>query len=47
MTVRQIPARLIDAGRVTIPAEVRKDLDLDQGDYVILDVRPFDGEDSP
>ena len=29
------PTRLLEQGRVTIPAEVRRDLELEKGDYVM------------
>jgi AbrB family looped-hinge helix DNA binding protein len=28
-------------GRVTIPADVRRDLELEAGDYVVIDVEPL------
>lgn len=37
------PTRLLEQGRVTIPAEVRRDLELEKGDYVIIDVEPLGG----
>lgn len=37
------PTRVIDDGRVTIPAHVRQDLELEKGDYVMVDVRPLEG----
>ena len=37
---------MIQDGRVTIPADVRNELDLQKGDYVIIDVQPVgDGRD--
>lgn len=41
----QVPTRMIGNGRVTIPADVRKDLDLEKGDYVLIDVEPIEVED--
>jgi len=38
------PTRVIDAGRVTIPANVRRDLGIEKGDYVIINVRPIEGD---
>lgn len=49
MTVRimsKAPARVLEQGRVTIPADVRRDLGLEQGDYVIVDVQPLEESDS-
>jgi len=43
MRTREIPARVISDGRVTIPEDVRDDLGVSEGDYVIVDVRPFEG----
>ena len=37
------PAQVTQQGRVTIPAEVRRDLDIEQGDYVLVDVQPLEG----
>lgn len=36
-----VPTRMIANGRVTIPAHVRDDLDIEEGDYVIVDVKPM------
>jgi len=36
----QAPTRVIESGRVTIPADVRDELELQTGDYVIIDVKP-------
>lgn len=33
------PTQVTQQGRVTIPAEVRRDLGLEQGDYVLVDVQ--------
>lgn len=38
------PTRVINDGRVTIPAEVRRELCIEEGDYVMIDVRPLAGE---
>lgn len=39
-------ARAVRAdGRVAIPADVRRELGLEAGDYVVLDVRPLEGSD--
>lgn len=35
------PTRLIDDGRVTVPAEIRRELGLEKGDYVVIDVYPL------
>lgn len=35
------PTRVLKQGRVTIPAEVRRELELEQGDYVVIDVKPL------
>jgi AbrB family looped-hinge helix DNA binding protein len=42
--MKRAPARVINDGRVTIPADVRRDLGLEKGDYVLIDVTPL-GED--
>jgi AbrB family looped-hinge helix DNA binding protein len=39
----EAPARVINNGRVTIPADMRRELDIEKGDYVMIDVRPIDG----
>ena len=39
----EAPTRLINDGRVTIPADIRRELDLERGDYVLIDVRPLKG----
>ena len=35
-------ARLINQGKVTIPATIRNELDVEDGDLVELDVRPVE-----
>jgi AbrB family looped-hinge helix DNA binding protein len=39
------PTRVINDGRVTIPADVRRDLGIEVGDYVLIDVRPMEAYD--
>lgn len=39
------PTRVLKQGRVTIPADVRRELGLNPGDYVVVDVRPLTEED--
>ncbi len=38
----KIPTKVINDGRVTIPAEVRRELGLERGDYVLVDVQPLE-----
>lgn len=38
----KIPARLRKSGRVTVPADVRRALDLEPGDYVWLAIEPVE-----
>lgn len=38
----EAPAKVIESGRVTIPATIRKRYGLEKGDYVIVDVRPME-----
>ena len=35
------PTRVLEQGRVTIPADLRRDLELETGDYVVIDVEPL------
>jgi bifunctional DNA-binding transcriptional regulator/antitoxin component of YhaV-PrlF toxin-antitoxin module len=37
-------AKLNERGRVTIDVDVRRDLSLEHGDYVILTVEPVNGD---
>jgi AbrB family looped-hinge helix DNA binding protein len=39
----QAPAKVQENGRVTIPVDVRRDLELETGDYVVIDVQPLNG----
>jgi len=39
----EAPARVINNGRVTIPADLRQELGIEKGDYVMIDVQPLDG----
>lgn len=41
-TMSKAPTRVLEQGRVTIPADVRRNLGLEQGDYVIVDVKPLE-----
>jgi AbrB family looped-hinge helix DNA binding protein len=41
----ETPAKLIESGRVTIPATVRERYGLEKGDYVMIDVRPIEETD--
>jgi len=36
-----IPVPVRRRGQVTIPAEVRHEMRIDEGDYVLLDVKPL------
>jgi AbrB family looped-hinge helix DNA binding protein len=38
----RISAKVIESGRVTIPATVREQYGLETGDYVMIDVRPME-----
>jgi AbrB family looped-hinge helix DNA binding protein len=38
------PTKVINDGRVTIPADVRRELGLQEGDYVMIDVEPLGDE---
>lgn len=40
----QVPARVIQYGRVTIPVDVRRRLEIKEGDYVMMDIHPLGGE---
>ena len=37
-----VPVRMISEGRVTIPEDIREKFDLNEGEYVLLDVQPFE-----
>lgn len=39
------PTRVIEGGRVTLPAHIRQDLGIEKGDYVVVDVRPLEEAD--
>ena len=38
----EVPAKVIESGRVTIPATVRERYGLETGDYVRITVRPME-----
>lgn len=37
------PARVQEGGRVQIPADIRRNMELDTGDYVVINIQPLDG----
>ncbi|TKX85743.1 AbrB/MazE/SpoVT family DNA-binding domain-containing protein [Halorubrum sp. SS5] len=37
------PTRILEQGRVTIPADLRREMGLEKGDYVVIDVKPLEG----
>lgn len=39
----EAPARVQEGGRLTVPVEIRRELELSRGDYVLITVRPLDG----
>ena len=40
----EAPAKIIESGRVTIPEPIRTRYGLEKGDYVIINVRPVEGD---
>ena len=40
---RTMSARVVSGGRVTIDSEIRRDLSVDVGDYVVLRVHSLEG----
>ena len=42
MTQAQHPAKIQSGGRVSIDADTRRELGLEQGDYVMIDVQPLE-----
>ncbi|MFC7071616.1 hypothetical protein ACFQJ7_17035 [Halovenus rubra] len=43
-TTKRCPAKVLDQGRVTIDASIRRDLELEQGDFVVLQIEPLEGD---
>lgn len=39
----QAPTRVIEGGRITIPAHIRREVGIEKGDYVMVDIRPMEG----
>jgi len=39
----RMTAQLIANGKVTVPSHIRRELDIEDGDLVEIDVRPVDG----
>jgi AbrB family looped-hinge helix DNA binding protein len=44
MSERTAACRLRDRGQLTLPAETRRELGLEAGDYVVIDVEPLGDE---
>jgi bifunctional DNA-binding transcriptional regulator/antitoxin component of YhaV-PrlF toxin-antitoxin module len=43
MASKKHPAKIQNGGRVSIDADVRRELELEQGDYVMIDVETLEG----
>lgn len=43
----RVPAKVIEGGRVTIPADKRDEEDIEVGDYVLLDVKKLEDQTVP
>jgi len=41
----QAPARVQEGGRVQLPKDMRRSMNLDAGDYVIINVTPLEESD--
>ena len=37
----KVPAKMLAQGRVTVPSEIRKRFELEEGDYIMMDVQPL------
>ena len=37
----KVPVKVVSGGRVTIPSDVREDKEIEEGDYVLLEVNPI------
>lgn len=42
LRMEKYPVKVINNGRVTIPAEVRREMELENGDYVVITVEEFE-----
>ena len=42
MSLGRHPAKIQTGGRVSIDADVRRELGLEEGDYVLIDVEPLE-----
>lgn len=40
-------AKVTSRGRITIDSKVRSELGLDDGDWVVVEVKPIEGDDVP
>jgi len=40
----QAPTRVIEDGRITIPAHIRQEVGIEKGDYVLINIRPIEEE---
>jgi len=38
----KVPTRVIENGRCTIPFDLREELSLEKGDYILIDVEKMD-----
>ena len=43
MASKKHPAKIQNGGRVSIDADIRRELELEQGDYVMIGVEPLEG----
>jgi len=37
----KVPTKMLEQGRVTIPADIRAELSLESGDYIMIEVEPL------
>lgn len=45
MCMSEVPAKIISGGRVTLDSDIHRDLDIEEGDYVLIDVCPMESND--
>lgn len=43
--MEKVPAKVISGGRITLPKELRREMQIEEGDYVVVSAHPMEDTD--